>query len=135
MDASLDLSAIEESVTEPSDYQCTSCSYHTRFKQNLNRHRKVHPVYTSSTPVKPKPPEPSEKKRHMCDQCAKEFHTKYGLTLHRKNKHDKAFKHVCQICQKGFNQTVQYRFHCGNHLNVSFEKCSFCGANFTSPGS
>ena len=70
----------------------------------------------------------------MCDQCAKQFITKYGLTLHKKTKHDKIYKRVCQICQKGFNQNVQYRFLCANHLNVTLEKYSFCRTEFTSPG-
>ena len=64
MDESLDLSVIEESVNEPSDYQCLDCTYRTRFKLNLNRHQKVHqtcrtPTCTSSTPVMAKASEPS----------------------------------------------------------------------------
>ena len=79
-------------------------------------------------------PEAPERKMYFCDQCCKEFLTMYGLNIHRKSKHEKDFKHVCQICQKGFNQAIQYCSHCANHLNAVLEKCSFYDTEFRSPG-
>ena len=147
MDESLDISAIEETMHDPNEYGCSECRYKTQFKQNLKRHKKIHlqNLPKSSTPIKPPTATPTctatstissaeSHKKHICDQCAKEFSTKYGLTLHKKNKHDNVFKFICQICQKGFNQATQYRFHCANHLNVSFEKCLHCKKEFRSPG-
>ena len=58
----------------------------------------------------------------------------YGLNMHRKSKHKKDFMHACNICQKGFNQAIQYLSHCANHLSVVLEKCSFCDIEFWSWG-
>ena len=55
------------------------------------------------------------------------------LNIHRKSKHENDFKYVCNICHKGFNQAIQYRSHCANHLRIVLEKCSFCDTEFRSP--
>jgi DNA-directed RNA polymerase subunit RPC12/RpoP len=72
---------------------------------------------------------------YICPHCGKQFRSKFGLTLHEKNKHDKSFKHICNMCQKGFNQSVQYRFHLSSHMKVLLEKCMFCKEEFMSHGS
>ena len=63
------------------------------------------------------------------------FKSIFGLSLHLKNKHSLEFKNTCQIFNKGFNHSVQYRYHCASHLKVSLDKCMFCKAEFTSHGS
>jgi hypothetical protein len=72
---------------------------------------------------------------YICPHCGKQFRSKFGLTLHEKNKHDKSFKHICNMCQKGFNQSVQYRFHLSSHMKFLLEKCKFCKEEFMSHGS
>ena len=162
MDESLDISAVEESIHDATfhdQFECSGCDYKTRYKHNLRRHQQLKGhqppqminLPKSSTPLKPvskaatatstststsSAPSPNAcaRKSHICDQCAKEFQTRYGLSLHKRSKHEKVFKFTCQMCQRGFNQATQYRFHCANHLNVSLEKCGFCGKEFTSPG-
>ena len=158
MEESLDISAIEEAK----EFQCKKCPYRSRFKHNVTRHEKLHMKTgpRSSTQLKQSAPVPSSSatqpslsamqpsssatqpsssalqmtKKHICDQCGKQFQTKYGLNLHISNKHDKIFKYMCQMCQKGFNQAIQYRCHCAKHLKVSLQRCSYCGKDFRSPG-
>ena len=145
MDLSLDLSAVveEESFNEPAEsntHQCSECPYTSKFKHNVTRHEKLHKTTCtapkSSTPMKVATEVPTQAaKHHICDQCAKVFKTKYGLNLHRKSKHENAFKFQCQMCGKGFNQAIQYRGHCATHLNVPVEKCQHCSKEFQAPGS
>lgn len=135
MNESLDLSELEESSIQ--EHRCEFCAYRTTNKSNYNRHKRRHTSSqpATSTPLRHDAPVPtSPKQKQMCDQCGKAYDTKFGLTLHKKNKHEHSFKHICQMCNKGFNQTIQYRFHCANLLNVAFEKCTFCKTEFTSPG-
>ena len=71
----------------------------------------------------------------MCHTYGKNHKTKYGLNLSIKSKHQGSFKHQCSLCNKTFNQTVQYRYHCSKHLNVQIYKCTYCKMTFSSHGS
>lgn len=71
----------------------------------------------------------------LCNVCGKTFKSKFGLSLHIKNKHEKTFRHVCTMCNKGFNQKVQQRYHCSSHLKVPLDKCKFFKIIFFSHGS
>ena len=77
----------------------------------------------------------SSKPLLMCETCGKNYKTKYGLNLHIKSKHSNSFKNKCSLCEKTFNQSVQYRFHCATHLKVSIDKCAHCKSSFSSHGS
>ena len=71
----------------------------------------------------------------MCQSCGKSYLTKYGLTLHFKAKHEESFKHQGSVCNKTFNQTIPYRYHCSRHLNVPLDKYPHCRTTLTSHGS
>lgn len=128
MDESLDISAIQE-VETSSHYHCTDCGYTTRDKSNFTKHRKnVHGIGKdqpdTSTPLK----EVKKGRGYMCDTCGKMYKTSYSLKLHTKNKHSLTFKHTCNVCKKGFNQTTQYRCHVAKHAQIPLSKCQFCKA-------
>ena len=129
-------------------HRCKYCVYSTHDKSNFNKHmQKNHKSkeQTSSSSVSQAPRKKEHvsnndpaivlKKGHICDQCGKCLSTKYGLKLHIKNFHEKIFKHICPTCNKGFNQFVQFSFHCKRHLDIVPEQCEYCGTQFTSPGS
>lgn len=144
MDESLDLSGIEESVHV--GHSC-SCGYYSRDKSNYNKHVKrckwalekctAGPSPSTSTPAKKTATDKTqpERQQYICVACGKTYLSKYGLNLHVKSKHENKFKHKCTMCDKQFNQTIQYRYHCSKHLNVSMDKCPHCPTIFTSHGS
>ena len=115
-------------------HHCKYCVYSTKDKPNFNKHmRRQHnsggkPNSNSVIPGK-------QKKEHICDQCGKCLSSKYGLNLHIKNFHEQSFKHICPTCNKGFNQAIQFKFHCKRHLDIVPDQCQYCGTQFTSLGS
>ena len=112
--------------------------YSTNDRSNYRRHTKTHIAVTAtctSTPHKDEADQDVPASTCICEHCGKEFKSKFGLRLHVKNKHEMTFKHTCNMCGKGFNQTVQYKFHCSQHLQFSLNKCSGCKVEFFSPGS
>ena len=139
--SSLDLSGI----LEANNFKCEQCSYSTNRKHNLRRHLKRHDtiqsvdLHSSTSSSITLGPSTSTPKRHSsismgaststpttnkelrCDQCFKGFKSKFGLSLHKKNKHENMFKHTCEICGKGYNQAVQFKFHRANHVNIPFK--------------
>ena len=132
---------------DPNEDGCSECSYKRKFKHNLKRHQIIYLESQQRTALQLNHQQLGQHApqyqlstvqriiiKHICDQCVKGFRAKYGITLNKKNKHDNVFEFMCQICQKGFNQAIQYGFHLANQINVSFEKCSFRRKEFRSPG-
>ena len=158
MDESLDVSGIEESIHVA--HSC-ECGYFTRDRSNYNRHiknasgivdldrqqalrqkrsvtaqlrKKLQPVQqvVSSRRL----PEVSSQRSALQDSRSFVIRAgNYGMKLHIKSKHAMEFKHKCSMCDKTFNQTVQYRYHCSTHLNVQIDRCPHCKACFSSHGS
>ena len=111
-----------------------------QFKHNLKRHQTVHQRSQpkNSTPIKPSTTMPTCTVMQGIIKCIsatsvpKSFAQNMVLVYTRKTV--TMYSNSCQICQKGFNQAIQYGFHLANHINVSFEKCSFCRKEIKSPG-
>ena len=145
LDQSFEISPLEES--RHLHHVCDHCSYSTADKSNFNKHIRRHTAKivavtdtATSSVSKAKISNKDEHQgddsdTHLCQICGKTFKSKFGLSLHIKNKHTFSFKHQCKLCDKGFNQTVQYRYHCSSHFQVPLDKCSFCKTEFTSHGS
>ncbi|XP_052072769.1 zinc finger protein 562-like [Mytilus californianus] len=71
-----------------------------------------------------------------CEECGKTFRSKFGHTLHIKNKHNMDYKHLCSVCGKGFNQAIQYRHHCRRHQHqIKVDTCPLCKTEFIGLGS
>lgn len=120
---SVDLSGEEEDVRRV--YNCTSCAYYTYNKSNLNKHMKrMHRDIRK--------PETST---WICDTCGKVLKSKFGLELHVKNSHTKEYRYLCNVCQKGYNQRIPFRYHLASHSNVGLDKCKACRKEFNSSGS
>lgn len=131
MDESLDISAIEEDTF----HACKDCTYSTKDKSNFNKHVKRHQRPKTSTPKQCKDTQVNSSNMQICEYCGRRFSTRFGLSLHRKNKHTLEFKHVCTICGKGFNQSLQFKYHVSNHVDVPLEKCQYCRVEMKAPGS
>ena len=68
------------------------------------------------------------KVRYMCEECSKEFTTKYGLTSHVQNVHN-GVKHQCDICGTQYNSRQHLINHKKMHVNESDLpkfSCDFC---------
>ena len=163
MDESLDVSGIEESIHAAHSCECgyftrdrsnynrhiKKCKWHCRLGPSTSTPAKAirdSPTQeeTSACPGSSQQPTSSGSKQptistarqpFICDTCGKVFKTNYGMKLHIKSKHAMEFKHKCSMCDKTFNQTVQYRYHCSTHLNVQTDRCPHCKACFSSHGS
>lgn len=71
-----------------------------------------------------------------CAECGKTFRSKYGHTLHIKNKHNMDFKYLCSVCGQGFNQAIQYSHHCRRHQHqIKVDTCPLCKTEFMGLGS
>ena len=142
MEEALGISAIEENIHVK--HLC-ECGYYTADKSNYNKHKKRCKLQAKtwqsdaglslSTGATSKSRESGERQKYMCDFCGKTFLSKYGMKLHVKTQHEKNFKHTCSVCNKTFNQTIQFRYHYSKHLQVPIEKCELCKRAFTSHGS
>ncbi|CAC5415694.1 KRAB [Mytilus coruscus] len=154
LDVSFDVTPVEECIK--TQYSCETCCYSTSNKSNFNKHTKRHKksampdgvsstkldcvnsakpdAFSSTKPISVSSPKPDEV-ANLCTVCGKTFKSKFGHQLHVKNKHEMSYKHVCSICNKGYNQAVQYRYHISSHVKLPMDKCTFCKAEFTAHGS
>lgn len=97
-------------------YLCTVCTYSTLCCSNLKRHMKTHQPKVKYI----------EQDQFVCDQCGKQFVSRYGLNLHNRTIHKKTFKFVCETCGKGFNQKFQFTNHCRKHIRLTIKFCPIC---------
>lgn len=129
MDESLDISPIEEDLL----YVCKDCTYSKKDENNYKKHLKRHQRQKTNTPKQYK--NTHVRNMHICEYCGRRFRTRFGLSLHRKNTHSLKFKHVCTICGKDFNQSLQYKYYVSNHIDVPWKKCQYCRVEMKAPGS
>ena len=129
MDESFEISPLDESVheeevtTTPSVYSCQSCSYTTRYKQNLKRHETNHQAKPGI--------DVGQSAKYMCDHGGHAFKSQVGLKSHVRSKHEHVFRFRCQTCGKGFQGLWNYRGHLSSHNKALKEKCAFCPQTFT----
>ncbi|THD18679.1 hypothetical protein D915_010611 [Fasciola hepatica] len=71
------------SSSPPLEYICDINGKSCRSKSGLTLHRKVHPPPTHP----PLPPPPATPKAFQCILCSDSFHTKMGLTQHKRHRH------------------------------------------------
>ena len=70
----------------------------------------------------------NSKVKYRCEECSKEFTTKYGLTSHVQNVHN-GVKHQCDICGTQYNSRQHLINHKKMHVNESDLpkfSCDFC---------
>lgn len=103
-------------------YYCSFCDYISKRKFDVERH--THHRHDPMNDLSD-----DKKACFLCDDCGRSYRTKYGLTLHKKDKHTKEFKFKCSICDTGFNRLWDFRGHMNKH-NASYEHCNICGITF-----
>ncbi|XP_026294534.1 zinc finger protein ZFP2 isoform X1 [Frankliniella occidentalis] len=128
-------------------YRCDLCDYSCVQKSNLVIHKKRHSneyrfmcdicdkgCYTTQELQK-------HKMTHMdiafkCKICNKEFHHKYGLTMHEK-KHDPNYEppvgqYKCELCGKSYVKYGGLKVHMRKHTGVRPYTCDVCGKSVSS---
>ncbi|CAL1526145.1 unnamed protein product, partial [Lymnaea stagnalis] len=98
--------------------KCNLCSKSFLGKENLERHLKLHKIYTETFP---------------CEECGKTFRRKYALIVHKKMHTFKKFV-KCDICGQEFrfvsevdkHKNTKHRYD--RMLNIY--KCNICGQRF-----
>ena len=105
-------------------YNCPDCSYRSRWKANVSRHRNMHTARRSGqetiTPMK----------SFICDYCGLQYSRQSSLSVHKQMKHTKTFRFFCGKCNKGFVQLWAYRGHLASHNEALRSKCDRCGSIF-----
>lgn len=120
---------IEESCEDVlTTYPCSECTYSSKWKSNLKRHRTV--VHKQKTNCQTTATAIKDKEIHVCDQCGKSFTSRYGMSLHIKSKHQEIFRFKCGVCEKGFQQLWDYRGHLASHVNSLEKTCNTCKKTF-----
>ena len=75
----------------------------------------------------------SDAKKFFCEICGYSSNTKSYLSNHRRDKHDKKFKHNCPCCDSKFPSKQKKNIHIDrNHPEFAEENfaCEICGKNF-----
>ena len=93
--ASFEATPLEESINTVGKSHLCDCGYATIDKSNFNKHMKR--CSQSTLAVAPAPDGPSTSGTHVCDQCGKSFRSRFGMSLHIKNKHLEEFKYECTL--------------------------------------
>lgn len=118
---------------------CNSCTYTTRNRKTLKRHKQSHMEknivcevcnkrFIFQHQLKRHMNVHSPTKQHICDSCGKEFRTTIGLEEHRVKVHGVAGKYKCTIgdCQRQFYRKGVYQDHVNSHLGLKEHVCTLC---------
>ena len=102
---------IETNHSNESKYKCTICDFETKWKNSFVVHMKYHST--------------DESDKLQCQDCTFSTHWKGVLATHIKRSHTStSYKNVrCDICDKSFKSTFEYREH--NRARHK-GKCNFC---------
>ena len=97
---------------------CSECEYQNPKLSNLSRHIRV--IHLGQT--------------FPCDQCGYQATRMFALKKHINAKHNKAFEHACNQCDKKFNYYLTLSNHINfEHLGISHQ-CKLCKSKFNAPG-
>jgi len=66
-----------------------------------------------------------------CEQCGLRFDRKSQLGYHIERNHEKVVNHTCDICNKGFYKSSDYKNHLNSHSGVKKYSCEECGKGFS----
>ena len=111
--------------------KCRHCSYSSKRRWNLSRHlRRRHSPEKSKLAAEASAEEGRPQSSQMCDQCGRTFVSRFGFSVHMRSKHLLTFKHVCQVCGKGFNVKSHYTTHVTSHVAKGRYACPVCGDLF-----
>ncbi|GFU22901.1 hypothetical protein NPIL_522061 [Nephila pilipes] len=115
------------------DFQCSVCSFSTKFKYDLENHNQIHDekykfkcelcskVFTSESHLKSHLRSHDESWDFQCNVCDVTFKSKYPLDRHsitQKRQH----KWKCRVCWREFAYEQNMRKHMGTHSGVQVLK-------------
>ncbi len=69
-------------------------------------------------------------KAYPCDLCDKSYSDGSNLKRHQREAHEGKYKHVCQVCHKGFSNINRFRGHLVSHGGEPEHSCHLCSRRF-----
>ena len=99
-------------------YTCKQCRQTFTTQTGLQNH-----IYVKHKDVNTKP--------FPCDQCRKAFLHSATLLRHKKEEHLGIYRHVCQVCGKGYTNKSDLRGHLVSHGGQQDYHCEMCQRSFT----
>ena len=69
-------------------------------------------------------------KAYPCDQCDKSYSDRSNLKRHQREAHEGKYKHICQVCRRGFSNLSRLRGHLVSHGGEPEYNCDTCFKKF-----
>ena len=98
-------------------YTCRLCNKMCSSQSGLQRH-----IYDQH--------KDSSAKAYPCDQCDKSYSDRGNLKRHQREAHEGKYKHVCQVCRRGFSNISRLRGHLVSHGGEPEYNCDRCFKKF-----
>ncbi len=99
-------------------YTCKQCRQTFTTQTGLQNH-----IYVRHKEVGSKP--------FPCNSCSKAFLHASTLLRHQKEEHMGIYRHVCQVCSKGFTNKSDLKGHLVSHGGQQDYHCQLCQRSFT----
>ena len=99
-------------------YTCKQCRQTFTTQTGLQNH-----IYVKHKDVNTKP--------FPCDRCHKAFLHSSTLLRHKKEEHLGIYRHVCQVCGKGYTNKSDLKGHLVSHGGQQDYHCEMCERSFT----
>ena len=101
---------INNQHNESQVFKCEECSFQTKYKKHLNKHKETH------SDIKPV---------LYCDTCVYKTHNSENLKSHKKNFHGPSIRALkkCQFCDRTFTNDISFQKHELTHQNHVCNEC------------
>ena len=123
-------------------FKCPLCSFTTKFKANVERHKlarhsnkafcsECQKLFNTREDLLRHRKTHHGSRDYLCDICSKTFKSRGLLRNHYNNVHETNKKFKCEICNKSFNAKAHFLGHLNTHSDTKPHECEHCKRGFT----